>query len=511
MAIKPLLVAMACGGALGLSAPGFGVWWLAWCALAPLFLLASSSAGLKEAFARGLAFGMAYNLVCLNWYLGLQPLDWLGFNAWQGWALAIAAWLIVAFHQALIVGLFSAIFRLIPLTTNWWFEKKSSKWLCPAVFITPLLWVLVVNRIGNAHDALGVPWTLIEYSQYKQISLIQITSLIGGIGLGFLIVAVNMAVAVLIATYFDKAVKCKTLCASSRGHAFYQTLAAALLLIGIVGFGFWKSSNTVRNASHRVSVVQANVNIEMQKMLKHYSLDDLLNKQLAMSARYPSALCIWNESALPAYLSSEPGAIIELHRAARKNNLDFVIGAMDRDAGVSFNSAYGITSGGSLVNTIYHKRYLVPFGEYTPLLVQYMPEWVKRLTNTPAGKGFGAGGSPAVLNLDCGAVGPLICFETLSPELVASSTRHGAQLLVNISDLAWFHDSKIGEQMIAFSVLRAVENGRYFVFAANTGPSAIIDPTGHVTFRSKQGVEEVLFGKVGFSRELTPFTRWYIF
>jgi apolipoprotein N-acyltransferase len=136
---------------------------------------------------------------------------------------------------------------------------------------------------------------------------------------------------------------------------------------------------------------------------------------------------------------------------------------------------------------------------------------MQRLTNTPAGGGFDSGKAAVALPLTSGKVSPLICFETLSPELVASSVRQGGQLLVNVSDLAWFHESICGQQMIAFSVLRAIENGRYFVFAANTGPSAIIDTRGRVVSLSKQGQEQLLVGKVSLLSEMTPFTRWFVF
>ncbi|HEY9784002.1 MAG TPA: nitrilase-related carbon-nitrogen hydrolase, partial [Candidatus Obscuribacterales bacterium] len=143
--------------------------------------------------------------------------------------------------------------------------------------------------------------------------------------------------------------------------------------------------------------------------------------------------------------------------------------------------------------------------------VRYMPEWVHRLTNTPAGSGFTSGNAPVVLNLTKAKVGPLICFETISPEEVAATVREGAELLVNLSDLAWFHDSMIGEQMIATSVMRAIENRRYFVFAANTGPSAIVDPRGKVVKKASLGQAEVLTGNVGLMKEFTPFSRWMLF
>ncbi|GAI34517.1 unnamed protein product, partial [marine sediment metagenome] len=78
-----LLLALVAGALFGLSAPGFGQWYLAWFCLAPFFLLVAGSESLKQASIRGFVFGAAYNLVYLNWYLGLHSLSWMGLNDWQ--------------------------------------------------------------------------------------------------------------------------------------------------------------------------------------------------------------------------------------------------------------------------------------------------------------------------------------------------------------------------------------------------------------------------------------------
>jgi apolipoprotein N-acyltransferase len=114
-----------------------------------------------------------------------------------------------------------------------------------------------------------------------------------------------------------------------------------------------------------------------------------------------------------------------------------------------------------------------------------------------------------VLDLDGTRIASLVCFETMSPELVVSPVRNGGELLVNLSDLAWFHDSMIGDQMVAFSVCRAVETGRYFVFAANTGPSVVVDTRGRIAAHSRAGARTVLTGDVRLCREQTPFTLWF--
>jgi apolipoprotein N-acyltransferase len=248
----------------------------------------------------------------------------------------------------------------------------------------------------------------------------------------------------------------------------------------------------------------------MQKREHGYTLAELFDRYKQMSSHCPKGLCVWTESALPTYLMQERQLVTQLGEMSRKEQLNMVVGAMEKDGkGKPYNSAFGITGDGTLLPSVYHKRYLVPFGEYMPGFVKYLPEFVQKMTSTPAGTGFTAGNKSVLLSFPEGKVAPLICFECMSPELVSESVREGGELIVNISDLAWFHDSICGDQMIAFSVLRAVENGRYFVFAANSGPSAIIAPNGKILASTRGVSQKVMEGKVEFENNRTPFTVWF--
>jgi len=204
-----LLSLLGAGATLGLAAPGFEQWYLAWFGLIPLFLTIYAQTGALKRFAMGLVFGLGYNLIYLSWYLNLLPLDWLGFTGISGFALAGTAWIVVSMHQALLYGLFAWLSGSILQKRAW-----------PAILLVPTLFVLIINRLGNWPDLMGVPWSMLEYTQYKQTSIIQSASVIGGIGLEWLIVAVNTTLACLIATFL-KQIKCKPLMARSRELAYY--------------------------------------------------------------------------------------------------------------------------------------------------------------------------------------------------------------------------------------------------------------------------------------------------
>jgi apolipoprotein N-acyltransferase len=509
---KERLITLLClvnGLAFGLSAPGIGFWLVAWFGLAPAFVSFALAKGMVQVLLRGFLFGFGYNLVAMHWLLGLAPLDWLGFNGWQGNLLALAALTVASIHQGLIYAVFAFLYKLVPIEATF-LPKRKGLWLTwPALFTVPLLWIVVLNKLGNAHDLLGVPWSMIEYSQYQQLPIIQVAEICGGIGIGYLLVFTNTTLALVIARTGGLE-RARQLTTKGRHGLLVQTGFAAMVLLLVACFGFSRLASPRLKADLNATVLQPNVNIEMQKTTRRYTLDQLLSEQIAMINKAPPGLCVLTESSLPTRLNDDSLVKAVLSAAASRRKLDLIVGAIDQDSeGHAYNAAFGVRADGSIISQAYHKRYLVPFGEYTP--IQNMPEWLRRLTNTPAGSGYTAGKLPIVFNLNSGSVSPLICFETISPELAAQSVRAGGQLLVNISDLAWFHRSVIGKQMIACAVFRAIENRRYFIFAANTGPSAIIAPEGTIVEESRLDRQSALIGKVGYSDRLTIFTRCFVF
>jgi len=120
--------------------------------------------------------------------------------------------------------------------------------------------------------------------------------------------------------------------------------------------------------------------------------------------------------------------------------------------------------------------HLVPFGEYVPAWA--FPDMIGKIT-TEAGN-FVPGASYGVAPTPHGALGVFICYEDIFPQLVRRVTRAGAQVLVNISNDAWFGRSAAGLQELEMTRLRAIENRRYLLRATNDGITVLIDPYGRV-------------------------------
>jgi apolipoprotein N-acyltransferase len=124
----------------------------------------------------------------------------------------------------------------------------------------------------------------------------------------------------------------------------------------------------------------------------------------------------------------------------------------------------------------YDKVHLVPYGEYVPFkrFFPFLGKIVEAVGDFERGK------EGQVLSLDGQRLGVLICFEVIFPALSRAMVQNGAQLLVNITNDAWFGTSSAPYQHLSMAVFRAVETRRALARAANTGITAFIDPVGRV-------------------------------
>jgi apolipoprotein N-acyltransferase len=181
---------------------------------------------------------------------------------------------------------------------------------------------------------------------------------------------------------------------------------------------------------------------------------------------------------------------------SRRTGASLLFGTVDyRKAGDGVrpvNAAALVRPDGSW-GEIYAKMHLVPFGEYVPLAP--LLGFANRFAQGAIGD-FVPGGEPVVVRSDGLSPGTVICYEMVFPDLVRRFPLRGADLLVNLTNDAWFGTSSGPYQHFQMAVLRAVENRRYLVRAANTGISAIVDSRGRVLARTRLEEARVLEGTV---------------
>jgi apolipoprotein N-acyltransferase len=233
----------------------------------------------------------------------------------------------------------------------------------------------------------------------------------------------------------------------------------------------------------------------------------LTRRAAAQGAR----LIVWPESAVPFYYDSDPAVATELSTLARERGIFLLFGNDDRDGGTGLDLDR-VLVGAKLVDPTgtlafrYHKMRLVPFGEYVPLDGWLEQLGVKKLVQEVGS--FTPGRVASVAGIEGRRLGVTICYEAIFPDLVRQFSANGAELLVNITNDAWYGRTSAPYQHFAMARLRAVENGRFLVRAANTGISAVVDPRGRVLSQTGLFERTTLVRSVSFVAERTWYARF---
>ncbi|WP_111640368.1 apolipoprotein N-acyltransferase [Marinimicrobium alkaliphilum] len=212
---------------------------------------------------------------------------------------------------------------------------------------------------------------------------------------------------------------------------------------------------------------------------------------------------IWPEAAVPVTYHRALPFLDQMSAMAEDTNTGLITGIIfdDPNRRVYYNSVAGF---GPAMG-IYHKRRLVPFGEYVPLeswlrgLIEFFDLPTSIITRGPEGQ--------QGLDVDGVGIAASICYEIVYPDLVARGARDN-QVLLTLSNDAWFADSIGPKQHMQMARMRALETRRYLVRSTNNGISAIVDPRGEIQVQSNQFVAETLAGEVHAAHGNTPFMRW---
>lgn len=340
----------------------------------------------------------------------------------------------------------------------------------------------------------GFPWLFAGYA-HLNTPLAGWAPVLSVYGIGLLLALTGAVIALLV---------------SGRLHPLRDRSGIALLLAAAVPWpagALLSQVEWTRPAGDTIEVglVQANIPQE-KKWLPEFRGETISRYQKGTQALSGGDVdvIIWPEAALPLLYNQAPNLMDALQRNAERTQIDLISGLLydwqDADSGrrVVHNSAavFGRSP------QVYHKRHLVPFGEYVPL-----EEWIRgtiEFFDLPTS--FIRPGAEGQQPLHAGGASwaPLICYEIVYPRMVADSAL-SAQVLLTISNDAWFGDSIGPLQHMQMAQMRALETGRYLVRGTNTGVTAIVDPRGRITRKLPQFEQATLVGEISAMRGGTPF------
>jgi apolipoprotein N-acyltransferase len=193
-----------------------------------------------------------------------------------------------------------------------------------------------------------------------------------------------------------------------------------------------------------------------------------------------------------------------IEELSRDRNIDIILGSVATDPSKPqrlWNSAF-LVSGGVTIGH-YDKIRLVPFGEYVPL--RRVLFFAEKLVHAVGEFEFGTNDTPLVGKRK---YGPAICYEIVYPQITRTQIRNGADVLVTITNDAWYDGTSAPAQHLWQARLRAVEGDRYLLRAGTTGISAYIDPTGQILESIPMGRDGIIYAKFQPRTAMTPYVRF---
>ncbi len=416
----------------------------------------------RTSFRFGFWFGaMAYGLTLYWIAIALSIYTKLSFLGYIGAVLVMAP----------VVGVTVAALHFIRRATA-----------LPFALLLPVTWTaseVVINYMSD----LAFPWLPLGLAMSRFPTLAQIADISGVRGVSFWIAAT----AGLLADAW--------LLRADRRGALVRLGLVGVLAAGVFGYGRWRLGSIAMRVVAPIAIVQPNIPQEekwqKENLNRIVSILAGLTRE-GMRSGQPR-LVVWPEVALPGYLVQNPEWADTLRGLSAPTRIPILFGVIDVEFFSTrapdgtqeyelFNAAMTTDSTGGIARQgPYRKEFLVPVVERVPFLD---PDWFKGLRYFG---GFGRGKDQAPFRYAFGDAGVLICYESIFPQLSREYRQNGVEILVNITNDAWFGRSIAPHQHEAHLAFRAIENRLGIVRAANTGISAYIDPLGR--FHGETGLE----------------------
>ncbi len=475
--VGAIAATVASGVCYGLCFPTASLHLLAWGALVP-WLVALRRVGFGGALGLAWLWTITAAYTLGDWFAGSVS-RYYDQPAAVGLAFFVG---VSSFMATPYYMVFAAWYRAVP---------RRSPVLMP--LLAGAAWVAAELLRGRL--VAGNPWALFGYSQMSVAPLIQIADVTGVYGIGFVLVAVNAAIA-------------EMLVASDRARTRSGLAAAVGIAVLALGYGSWRLSVPGISPDARrvrVAMVQGNLDVGTQWREDLYgaNLDTYLRLTRNVLVAERPEIVFWPENALTFFLERESSYRHAIATVLAPSDAELVVGGPrieDGDPPRYFNSIFLLAPDGD-VRAVYDKQLLVPFGERFPFPgLEFLHRRFGRLRE------FTPGAARPPLPTRAGPAGVTICSEAMFPEIAATRVREGARYFVDPAHDTWL-TPKFSEQQFDIVRLRTVEQRRYLVRASTSGPSAIVDPHGRVTTRTEFFTSAALAGTIALADGRSVYNR----
>jgi apolipoprotein N-acyltransferase len=475
-ALRIVLSALA-GVLFALAFPDASIPWLIFVSFIPLFLALAHARRGWHAFALGWLSQTVAWMLMVPWVIRVMS-HYGGLPYTTGVLLYLA--------MCLYLGMYGGLFGLLVH----WIHPASSfrRWL-----FVPLAWAAV--EYIRTYLFTGFPWNLVAASIVDYTSLIQFDRVAGPYAMSMLIL--------LPAT---------TICWYTIAR---PTGVRRLLLVGgtiIILFVWWATGLVAAKLIARptgtpemtAALLQPNISQEMRWSSE--SLVAIFQRMMTMTddaVRHHVNVVIWPESTVPLSYSSTDFYREQIESTSRAANVDIILGSVAEDPtqpAKLWNAAFLVSNGRTIGH--YDKIRLVPFGEYVPL--RKLLFFAEKLVHAVGEFEFGTKDTPLVGRFH---YGPAICYEIVYPQIARSQVQHGADVLVTITNDAWYDGTSAPRQHLNQARLRAIETDRYLLRSGTTGISALVDPTGRLLREIPMGQQGIIYANFHPRTTITPYVR----
>jgi apolipoprotein N-acyltransferase len=437
-------------------------------------------------------------LSCLQ-DVDVRTATWRAYLFGLGMYCVGISWVYVSIHEyggasvwlsVILVMLFVGFLALISAGQGYLYGRffKHDYW--GILFGFAALWVL--QEWFRTWFLSGFPWLFLGYG-FLDTWLVNLAPIAGVLG-------ISLAAAITSAALYVLLIRTPQLKVSNTG-----IVSVVVILLLWPGSWLLSAANWVTphpDGELSVSLVQGNV--DQHTKWQRDMVIPLLNLYTHLSStEWQSDIIVWPEAAITLFKERASNYLEPLARQGSTTHTTLITGIPSRDpeTGSFRNTALALGAGSGS----YHKRKLVPFGEFVPM--ESMLRGLITFFDLPMSHNAAGPMVQEPINAGPWRISTSICYEIVYGELVRNSVEN-PDLLLTITNDTWFGTSIGPLQHLQMARMRALENGRHLIRGANNGVTAIVDERGVVTASLPQFTRDVLRGKVTVMEGITPYARW---
>jgi len=501
----------------------------AWVALLPLFyaLLSRDARDRQLSVIQGTALGYLCGVI---WYAGNCYWIYQTMYLYDGLPKPVGFGILILF--ALYLGLYHALFALLLSLI-----RRSAHSRNTVLLLAPFVWVAV--ELARARIT-SFPWDLLGLTQIDNPILARLAPVTGAYGISFVVALVNslwlLRITVRNRRYTKPALALLGLLfvaaylvalhalpephqnpATAMANLVQENLSVGAARTGPPETEQQKLDSFIGLSSHPSPTFLAGIpempgTPEVVMLHNRASPDSSDGQDQTRNWTPRTGLVVWPE-APSGFQTDDPQFLRQMHQLADSSRALLIIGSLgvvpNRNPDTQSERPYLVYDSaafftpGDATNGRYDKIHLVPWGEYIPYKQFFF--FAKKLT---AGAGdMDRGTQRTVYRIDGHAYAAFVCYESIFGDEIRQFVRDGAEVLVNISDDGWYGDTGAAWQHLNMVRMRAIENHRWILRSTNTGVTAAIDPSGHVTAAVPRHIRTSLHASFGYESNITFYTK----